>query len=83
MTVHIGILNWGLGDQYWNGWEIGSTDDDGAHMRGVEGWPYSIYRKAKQIGVTDAVLAHGIQCMDDATALCAMLNKDWVARHAP
>lgn len=78
----VAMIQWGPADWYWNGYEIGSEDEDGSHMRSIEGWPYSIYRKSRQSGVGDMVLCHGLQNMEDATALCEMLNKDWNTRWA-
>lgn len=76
------MLNWKPSDSYEDGWKVGLQDGDGCHNRGGSGWPYSIYRKSRRIGVTDAVLVHGIQDIDDAIALCVMLNEQWNARHA-
>ena len=59
---------------YEPGFFIGSEADDGAHKRGTDGWPYSIYRKAAENGVTDVVLCHGIQNIADAKALLALVN---------
>jgi hypothetical protein len=53
---------------------LGSEADDGRHLRGTSGWPYSIYRRATDIGVTDAVLCCGIQNLADAKALLALVN---------
>lgn len=77
----VAMVQWGPTDRYWNGYEIGSEDEDGSHMRSIEGWPYSIYRKARLSGVTDMVLCHGIQNMDDAIALGDLINKDWQVRY--
>jgi hypothetical protein len=55
--------------RYAPGWFIGSEDEDGTHRRDHGGWPYSIYRKAQEPGVIDAVLCHGIQNFGDATEL--------------
>lgn len=55
--------------RYAPGWFIGSEDEDGTHRRDHGGWPYSIYRKADEPGVIDAVLCHGIQNFGDATEL--------------
>ena len=57
------------------GYFIGSEGEDGAHQRGTEGWPYSIYRQDNNIGGCDAVLCHGIQNLDDAEQLLALVNK--------
>jgi hypothetical protein len=77
----VAMIQWGPTDRYWNGYEIGSEDEDGSHMRSIEGWPYSIYRKGRLSGVGDMVLCRGIQNMDDALALRGMLNCDWRERH--
>jgi len=59
---------------------LGSEADDGSHLRDASGWPYSIYRRATDVGVTDAVLCHGIQHLADAKALLAMCN---ASTHVP
>ena len=55
---------------------IGSENDEGAHIRGESGWPYSIYRQDNNIGGCDVVLCHGIQSLDDAKQLLALCNGD-------
>lgn len=60
--------------RYKPGFKIGSEDENGEHQRDVAGWPYSIYREANEIGVTDMVLCHGIQHIDDAWQLLALAN---------
>jgi hypothetical protein len=57
-------------------WVVGSTDKRGGHSRNQDGWPYDIYRLARDVGERDAVLAHGIPCFQDATELCRLLNAD-------
>lgn len=60
---------------YAPGYFIGSTRDEGEHLReATAGWPYSIYRQAVEIGATDACLCTGIQDLGDAQRLCRMLN---------
>lgn len=54
--------------------KIGSEDENGAHIRGTEGWPYSIYIETDEIGRSDAVLCHGIQDLADAKQLVALCN---------
>ena len=58
------------------GFHIGSEGENGEHRRDLSGWPYSIYRQCNQIGGCDAVLAHGIQHLDDAKQLLALVNGD-------
>jgi hypothetical protein len=53
---------------------IGSEDENGAHIRGQDGWPYSIYLKNDAIGGCDAVLCHGIQNLNDAEQLLELCN---------
>lgn len=62
--------------RYNPGFYIGSSDDDGGHRRDLRGWPYSIYRQANEIGATDAVLCHGIQNLDDAKQVLALVNSE-------
>lgn len=62
--------------RYEIGFYIGSEDDDGGHRRDLSGWPYSIYRQAREIGATDVVLCHGIQDLNDAKQLLALTNGD-------
>lgn len=57
-----------------HGFFIGSEGDDGEHIRGTDGWPFSIYRKGKVSSGEDVVLCHGIQCLDDAEQLLALCN---------
>jgi hypothetical protein len=69
---HNALFNWEDrpdSTRYAPGFFIGSENDDGSHRRDLEGWPYSIYKKATDIGVTDHVLCHGIQNITDATCL--------------
>ena len=56
------------------GFKIGSSDAAGGHLRNTDGWPFSIYRQAWAVGVTDVVLCEGIQNLDDAKSLLAMCN---------
>ena len=56
------------------GFFLGSEDDNGAHIRGESGWPYSIYKQDNRVGGCDAVLCHGIQSLDDAKQLLALCN---------
>ncbi len=60
--------------RYEPGFYIGSEDEDGSHRRDLGGWPYSIYRQAAAVGVIDAVLCSGIQNLDDARQLLALVN---------
>ncbi len=59
---------------YCPGWHVGSSGDNGEHLRDLSGWPYSVYRKAGAIGLTDNVLAYGIQDINDAHILAKILN---------
>ena len=56
------------------GFRIGSQGENGEHVRGTAGWPYSIYREANEVGGCDAVLCDGIQNLDDAEQLLALCN---------
>ncbi len=60
------MLRWDDTDRYEPGFYIGSELDNGEHTRRCDGWPYSIYRLAAQIGVTDVVICTGIQNYTDA-----------------
>lgn len=60
------LLRWDDTERYEPGFYIGSSAEDGAHIRDASGWPYSVYRKAAQIGVTDMVICNGIQDLEDA-----------------
>lgn len=68
------MLKWKNGSRYHDGWFIGSEGENGEHIQDASGWPFSIYKKAAEIGVGDMVLCHGIQSHDDAVALCEMLG---------
>lgn len=61
-------------ERYEDGFYIGSMGENGEHMRDCSGWPYSIYRKAAQDGVTDMVICHGIQNYDDAVQIAERLQ---------
>jgi len=54
--------------------KIGSEGDNGEHIRGVSGWPYSIYLENNNVGGCDRVLCHGIQNLDDAEHLLEICN---------
>lgn len=54
--------------------KLGSQGENGEHMRGTSGWPFSIYIEANEIGQGDKVLCDGIQNMDDAERLLALCN---------
>ncbi len=64
------MLRWNASERYEPEFYIGSENEDGSHRADVDGWPYSIYRKAAQIGVSDVVICHGIQDFDDAVEIC-------------
>lgn len=62
---------------YEPGYFIGSEGENGEHLRSPnDGWPYSIYRMGRENGVSDSVLCHGIQHLDDAKQLLALVNGD-------
>ena len=72
---HNALLAWDHNDErHAPGWIVGSTGDDGEHLRDMSGWPYSVYRKGGAPGVSDVCLCHGIQDMDDALELAKRLN---------
>jgi len=68
-----GVLSWGNACHE-PGFFIGSEGDNGEHLRSDIGWPYSIYRRTKEIGGCDMVLCGGIQSRDDAITLVELLN---------
>ena len=75
MTDHNAITNWpNASHRYFTRFRIGSETDGGGHLRGSKGWPYSVYKAAAQIGVTDAVVCHGIQHRADAVKIRDLLN---------
>lgn len=64
--------------RYAAGYFIGSTGENGEHLRRRhEGWPFSVYIRAKEVGVTDAVVCHGIQNIGDAERICYLLNQHY------
>lgn len=63
--------------------KIGSENEDSEHIRGTDGWPYSIYIEANGAGGSDAVLCHGIQSISDARHLLALCNGDPLPALAP
>lgn len=69
------MMRWNTTDRYEAGWFVGGTLEDGSHTRDANQWPHSIYKRANQPGVTDAVLCHGIQDLKDANGLCQLLNQ--------
>jgi len=75
------ILNWpaDTSGRYAPGFFIGSEGENGEHQRDTAGWPFSIYRRATQPGVTDMVLCSGIQNVADAVALLDIINSRPVA----
>jgi|DEB0MinimDraft_4_1074332.scaffolds.fasta_scaffold219974_1 hypothetical protein len=56
------------------GWYVGSEDENGAHRRDEQGWPYNVHRRGGDVGVTDMVLCGGIQAKGDAYEIARMLN---------
>lgn len=73
MSAHNAMVNWGKSDRYEDGWFVGSEGDNGEHLRNTTGWPFSVYRKAAQVGVSDQVICHGIQTLDDAVYIANAL----------
>lgn len=69
------LLHWNSTDRYEPKLYVGSEGGNGEHIQDVSGWPYSVYRKAAQIGVTDCVICHGIQCFDDAVEIACKIQK--------
>jgi hypothetical protein len=67
------MFRWTTND-YSDRFFVGSEADDGSHLRGTSGWPYSVYRMAEAMGRTDIVICHGIQNLDDAEAICDRLQ---------
>ena len=55
---------------------IGSESGSGEHQRDTAGWPYSLYLLDDKVGGCDRVLCHGIQNLDDAEQLLALINSD-------
>jgi hypothetical protein len=68
------LLRWDDCDDYEPGFFIGSTGDEGEHLRHTLGWPYSVFRRAIAIGRTDIVICHGIQCLNDAKEIKERLD---------
>jgi len=60
------LLRWDDTPRFEPGFYIGSEGENGEHLRDESGWPYSIYRRAGEIGVIDVVICNGIQCLEDA-----------------
>ena len=68
------MLYWNPTDRYEPTLFVGSQGEHGEHIQDASGWPYSVYRKAAQIGVSDCVICHGIQCFDDALEIACRLQ---------
>ena len=82
MASSTAILNWpaDTSGRYAPGFFIGAEGDDGEHLRNFnDGWPFSIYRRAAQPGVTDMVLFTGIQNINDAAILLELIGSRPVA----
>ena len=45
-----------------------------AHLRNFDGVSYSVYRQGMGFGITDAVVADGIQNFEDARVIRDLLN---------
>jgi hypothetical protein len=83
MANAINVTDWhrdakrsGTENRYASGYFIGSNNRDGEHLRSpMGGWPFSIYIKAAQPGVTDIVVCNGIQDIEDAHRIVYMLNQ--------
>ena len=74
----VNLLAWDKepSENYAKGWFVGSTGEDGEHLRDPEaGWPYSVYRKGILPGVTDMCLCTGIQDIKDAAVLVGILEQ--------
>ena len=75
MAHHSDLLEWDhMSQLHAPGWIVGSEGDSGEHIRDESGWPFSVYRKGTEPGVTDVVLCHGIQAKGDAYRIAQMLN---------
>ncbi len=68
------LLRWNDSERYEPDFHIGSENGEGHHRRDTRGWPYSVYRKATQIGVSDVVICHGIQNLGDAKQIAERLQ---------
>lgn len=68
------LLRWNDTPRYEDKFYIGSETETGGHIRGTSGWPYSVYRKAAEIGVCDIVICTGIQNLGDAEAIADRLQ---------
>jgi hypothetical protein len=77
------IIDWGFkpNDRYHTGLSIACENDDGSIFWGDldRGASFAVVCKAKDIGVTDAVLCGGIRSAADARAIVAALT----LRHTP
>ena len=63
---------------YEGGFFIGSEGENGEHLpMRHEGWPFSVYVRARQIGGCDMVVCHGIQDIEDAERICSLLNAQY------
>lgn len=67
------LFNWPAG-RYAPGFHIGSEGENGEHRRDATGWPFTIYRQAAEIGVTDHCLCEGIQDRADAERILNLVN---------
>ena len=80
MTDHNALTNWGFkpNDRYHQGFSIACENDDGSLYWGdlERGASFAIVLKAKDIGVTDAMLCGGIQRLTDAKAIVAALTQN-------
>lgn len=69
------IFNWpDDGIRYQRGFSIGSEGQDGEHLRDASGWPYSIFKRGLQPGITDVCLCVGIQDLADAKILLEIIE---------
>jgi hypothetical protein len=73
MGKHNAISNWGKSARY-SAFKIGTSDENGAHLRNFDGVSYSVYRQGFGLGVTDVVIADGIQSFEDARVIRDLLN---------
>jgi hypothetical protein len=73
MTLNVHTIR--TSDRYAE-FRVGSEGDDGEHLTDHRaGWPYSVYAKALEPGMTDYVICKGIQSKTDAYRIATMLNE--------
>lgn len=68
-------LRWDDNDNFEPGFWVGSEGQAGQHLRNPDaGYPYSIYRRARAIGISDVVICHGIMDRNDADQIRERLD---------